>query len=92
MVSLADPYGRNFYFLDRCQSGLQYLSVSIYINIYVLLYLTHKVRYIQGSCQSRYVALATNPEARVRFPALPDILRNSGSRAVSTQPLRDPLR
>jgi hypothetical protein len=30
--------------------------------------------------------LATDPEARVRFPALPDFLRSSGSRTVSTQP------
>jgi hypothetical protein len=30
--------------------------------------------------------LATDPEVRVRFPALPDFLRNSGSGMVSTQP------
>jgi hypothetical protein len=30
--------------------------------------------------------LATDPEARVRFPALPDFLRNSGSGTGSTQP------
>jgi hypothetical protein len=30
--------------------------------------------------------LATDPEVRVRFPVLPDFLRNSGSRKGSTQP------
>jgi hypothetical protein len=30
--------------------------------------------------------LATDPEVRVRFPALPDFLRNSGFRTGSTQP------
>jgi hypothetical protein len=30
--------------------------------------------------------LATDPEVRVRFAALPDFLRSSGSRTVSTQP------
>jgi hypothetical protein len=30
--------------------------------------------------------LATDPEDPVRFPALPDILRSSGSRTGSTQP------
>jgi hypothetical protein len=30
--------------------------------------------------------LATDPEVRVRFPALPDFLRNSGSGTGSTQP------
>jgi hypothetical protein len=29
--------------------------------------------------------LATNPEARVRFPALPEFLRSSGSGMGSTQ-------
>jgi hypothetical protein len=29
--------------------------------------------------------LATNPETRVRFPAIPDILRSSGSGTGSTQ-------
>jgi hypothetical protein len=31
--------------------------------------------------------LATDPEVRVRFPALPDDLRSSGSGTGSTQPL-----
>jgi hypothetical protein len=30
--------------------------------------------------------LATDPEVRVRFPALPDFLRSSGSGKGSTQP------
>jgi hypothetical protein len=30
--------------------------------------------------------LATDPEVRVRFPALPDFLRSSGSGTGSTQP------
>jgi hypothetical protein len=30
--------------------------------------------------------MVTNPEVRVRFPALPDFLRNSGSCRGSTQP------
>jgi hypothetical protein len=30
--------------------------------------------------------LATDPEVRVRFPALPDFLRSNGSGTVSTQP------
>jgi hypothetical protein len=30
--------------------------------------------------------LATNPEVRVQFPALPDFLRSSGSGTGSTQP------
>jgi hypothetical protein len=30
--------------------------------------------------------LATDPEARVRFPALPDFQRSSGSGTGSTQP------
>jgi hypothetical protein len=30
--------------------------------------------------------LATDPEARVRFPTLPDYLRSSGSGTGSTQP------
>jgi hypothetical protein len=30
--------------------------------------------------------LATDPEARVRFPTLPDFLRSSGSGTGSTQP------
>jgi hypothetical protein len=30
--------------------------------------------------------LATDPETRVRFPALPDFLRSSGSGTGSTQP------
>jgi hypothetical protein len=30
--------------------------------------------------------LATDPEVRVRFPALPDFLRSSGSETGSTQP------
>jgi hypothetical protein len=30
--------------------------------------------------------LATDPEARVRFPVLPDFLRSSGSETGSTQP------
>jgi hypothetical protein len=33
-----------------------------------------------------YTDLATDPEVRVRFPALPDFLRNSGSGMGSTQP------
>jgi hypothetical protein len=32
------------------------------------------------------VFLATNPEARVRFPALPEKEKSSGSRTGSTQP------
>jgi hypothetical protein len=31
-------------------------------------------------------SLATDPEVRVRFPALPDFLRSSGSGTGSTQP------
>jgi hypothetical protein len=30
--------------------------------------------------------LATDPEVRIRFPALPDFLRSSGSGTGSTQP------
>jgi hypothetical protein len=30
--------------------------------------------------------LATDPEVRVRFPALPDFLRSSGSGTGTTQP------
>jgi hypothetical protein len=30
--------------------------------------------------------LATDPEVRVRFPALPDVLRSSGSGTGSTRP------
>jgi hypothetical protein len=33
--------------------------------------------------------LATDPEARVRFPALPNFLRSSGSGTGSTQPRED---
>jgi hypothetical protein len=33
--------------------------------------------------------LATDPEVRVRFPALPDFLRSSGSGTGSTQPRED---
>jgi hypothetical protein len=32
------------------------------------------------------VITTTDPEARVRFPALPDVLRSSGSATGSTQP------
>jgi hypothetical protein len=34
----------------------------------------------------RSFAFATDPEVRVRFPALPDFLRSSGSETGSTQP------
>jgi hypothetical protein len=30
--------------------------------------------------------LATDPEVQVRFPEVPDLLRSSGSRTVSTEP------
>jgi hypothetical protein len=33
--------------------------------------------------------LATDPEVRVRFPALPDFLRSYGSGTRSTQPRED---
>jgi hypothetical protein len=39
-----------------------------------------------ASVVSRSELLATDPEVRVRFPALPDFMRNSGSGTGSTQP------
>jgi hypothetical protein len=47
------------------------LPVRYELNLYML-------------CLSEF--LATDPEIRVRFPALPDFLRNSGSGTGSTQP------
>jgi hypothetical protein len=41
---------------------------------------------MQPLWSSGQISLATDPEARVRFPALPDFLRSSGSGTGSTQP------
>jgi hypothetical protein len=47
----------------------------------------HSLTVCSATCDHlRSEFLATDPEVRVRFPALPDFLRSSGSGTGSTQP------
>jgi hypothetical protein len=41
---------------------------------------------IINSAQKKKLTLATDPEARVKFAALPNFLRSGGSGTVCTQP------
>jgi hypothetical protein len=65
--------------------GLSVVAASeIRADLLLLLLLTASVIY-----WSEF--LATDPEFRVRFPALPDFLRSSGSGTGSTHPREDNL-
>jgi hypothetical protein len=79
----------------RAELMLSYATNNLYYNINTnhclklsLLALQVSVRNIinvERLC-SLVVYLSTDPEVRVRFPALPDFLRSSGSGTGSTQP------
>jgi hypothetical protein len=63
----------------------------------ILVHFTHKdfsriMDNLTASVVSWSEFLATDPEVRVRFPAIPDFLRGSGSGTGPTQPLEYTLR
>jgi hypothetical protein len=73
--------------MDKEKTGKVKREVNVQIKLFLWNSQVIHKRFRYSILSTGQEFLATDPEVRIRFPELTDLLRNSGSGTGSTQPL-----